>query len=124
MCQGVTIEPTWSINELLMSPAGTTPDIQEADLLRLATLSGLKIPQDRVPSLCHDMNQMNSFVAAIKRVDVSQVTTPTSAANVDFPLRTRADDGPDSAVGAKTTLDNASLKRTPFFVVPNAMERE
>lgn len=104
--------------------------ITEDDLERLATLAALKIPKDRLASLCRDMNQMNSFVAAIKKVDVSKVVGPISAANVETNLRTRPDEEREDdgerekinhgAVGAQTILQNAALKRGSFFAVPNA----
>jgi len=125
------VEPTWSVEELLSS-SDSVADIGEEELQRLAMLSALKIPEDKVKSLCRDLNKMNHFMAAIKKVDVSEVPDPVMAANVDFELQTRPDapvvqmvDGKQvttEAAGATTILANAALKRGSFFAVPNTRE--
>ena len=95
------MEPVWSIEELL-SESDAVTDLSEEDLRRLATLAALKIPESQVKSLCRDLDSMNHFVAAIKKVDVSDVPGPVVAANVDFPLQPRADnagEGVTEAVG-------------------------
>jgi len=120
--------------------------VSTSDVRRIANLSYLHIPEDKLASLTKDMDNILNSVAAMEAVDTSDVE-PLLSILEEFSLKTRPDvarattknseDGPLTLTSSTTTekhdtneewgyveqpdpkiLDNASQKEMGFFVVP------
>lgn len=140
--------PAWSVEDTLLRRQSSSKEtrVSVSDVKRIANLSYLHIPEDKLASLTKDMDNILNSVAAMEAVDTSNVE-PLLSILEDFSLKTRADvarattsnseDGPSAQTLASKSdtqdaneewgyveqpdpkiLDNASQKELGFFVVP------
>jgi len=125
---------------------GEESRVSVSDVKRIANLSYLHIPEEKLASLTKDMDNILNSVAAMEAVDTTNVE-PLLSILEDFSLKTRLDvarattpnseDGPSAQALANAAdtqdtnmewgyvehpdpkiLDNASQKELGFFVVP------
>lgn len=93
--------------------------VDQETVRRIAQLARLRVPEDRVPALQTELNQILDWVDQLADVDVSGVEPMTNAAAASLPLRADVvteGDQPDRV------LANAPHAEYGYFAVPKVIE--
>ena len=93
--------------------------IDAATVRRVAHLSRIKTPEDRLEPLAAELNGILAWIEQLDEVDVQGIEPMTS--NVHQPLRLRDDIVTDGNRVADV-LGNAPRSADGFFVVPKVVE--
>lgn len=91
------------------------------DVRHIAALARLAVPENRIPELVSQLNDILSHMDALGRVDTSNVTAVAGAGDAAMPLR--ADLGPPIAL-AHPLASFAPQLRDGFFLVPRLATHE
>ncbi|MET0183292.1 MAG: Asp-tRNA(Asn)/Glu-tRNA(Gln) amidotransferase subunit GatC [Caulobacterales bacterium] len=94
--------------------------IDEKTVRKVAKLSRLALPEERVPAMAKELNAILAWIEQLNEVDVEGVEPMTSAVEgASLPLREDVvTDGDNPA----RVLKNAPKSEDGFFVVPKVVE--
>lgn len=92
-------------------------DIETAS--RVAKLARIKVPDDALPALAEEFNNILGFIEQLQEVNVDGIEPMVSV--TPMPLPRRVDDVTDGNQQAKV-LANAPDAREGFFAVPKVVE--
>jgi aspartyl-tRNA(Asn)/glutamyl-tRNA(Gln) amidotransferase subunit C len=93
--------------------------VDHATVKRVARLAHLKVKDEDVAKLAHEMNVVLAFVEQLNEVDVSAIEPLTSVVAMD--MKKRHDVVTDGHY-AKDVTRNAPASEDDFFMVPKVVE--
>jgi aspartyl-tRNA(Asn)/glutamyl-tRNA(Gln) amidotransferase subunit C len=93
--------------------------LDHATVRRIASLARIRVEEDEVDHLCHELNGILGWIEQLQEVDVSGVEPLAGAANMAAPMR--ADVVTDGGYPEKV-LANAPERIGDFYVVPKVVE--
>ena len=93
--------------------------ISKADVKKVANLSRITLPDDRVEHMTQEINGILGWIEQLSEVDVEGVEPMTSVVEASLPMR--EDVITDGGIREKV-LANAPKSEDGFFVVPKAVE--
>ena len=94
--------------------------IDEKTVRKVARLSRLALPEDRVAAMAEELNAILAWVEQLNEVDVTGVEPMTSAVpGAALPMR---DDVVTDGNAPARVLKNAPRSEDGFFVVPKVVE--
>ena len=93
--------------------------LDHATVRRIASLARIRLEDDEVAPLCHELNGILGWIEQLNEVDVTGIAPLTGAANMAASLR--ADVVTDGGYPDKV-LANAPERIGDFYVVPKVVE--
>jgi aspartyl-tRNA(Asn)/glutamyl-tRNA(Gln) amidotransferase subunit C len=93
--------------------------LDAATVRRIASLARIRVEEQEVDNLCHELNSILGWIEQLNEVDVSGVAPLTGAVNRANPMR--ADVVTDGGYADKV-LSNAPERIGDFYVVPKVVE--
>lgn len=93
--------------------------IDQNTVRKMARLSRLAIPEDRVEPLVAELNGILAWIEQLEEVDVDGVEPMTSAVATALPMR---EDVVTDGNNPARVLANAPKREDGFFVVPKVVE--
>ena len=93
--------------------------LERRDVLGIAKLARLEIPEAEVDGIRHQLSEVLDFVAALRRLDL-EGCEPSVFAPHDTPLR--ADELDERRLTAAVALSAAPERDENFFLVPPIVE--
>ena len=93
--------------------------ITRDEVMRIAELARLEIPEARLDRLAGELSQVLDFAATLNRLDLAGLT-PSQFAPIDAPLREDAVDG--RRLPREAALAGAPEREDGFFRVPPVVE--
>jgi aspartyl-tRNA(Asn)/glutamyl-tRNA(Gln) amidotransferase subunit C len=93
--------------------------LDHATVRRIASLARIRVEEDEIDHLCHELNGILGWIEQLQEVDVSGVEPLAGAANMAAPMR--ADVVTDGGYADKV-LSNAPERIGDFYVVPKVVE--
>ncbi|HXI55014.1 MAG TPA: Asp-tRNA(Asn)/Glu-tRNA(Gln) amidotransferase subunit GatC [Polyangia bacterium] len=89
--------------------------IKPEEVREIATLARLRLTDQEVDRMTHDLDAILGYVAALKELDTSDVEPMTHAVPFDCPLRP---DVAQASLPLDDALKNAPRREASFFQVP------
>lgn len=89
------------------------------DVRKVARLSRIAVPEDRLDSLAGELNTILDWIELLGEVDVSDEAPMTSVVDARLPMR---EDVVTDGNKADEILANAPRSEDGFFVVPKSVE--
>jgi aspartyl-tRNA(Asn)/glutamyl-tRNA(Gln) amidotransferase subunit C len=89
--------------------------IKPEEVREIATLARLRLTDQEVDRMTHDLDAILGYVAALKELDTSDVEPMTHAVPFDCPLRP---DVAEASLPLDEALQNAPRREASFFQVP------
>ncbi len=93
--------------------------LDHATVRRIASLARIRVEEEEIDHLCHELNGILGWIEQLQEVDVSGVEPLAGAANTAAPMR--ADVVTDGGYPDKV-LANAPERIGDFYVVPKVVE--
>ena len=93
--------------------------VDQATVRRIAHLARIKVPDDEVAGLQHELNSILAFVETLSEVDVEGIEPMTSV--MPMVMKSREDVVTDGDIAALVTV-NAPAAEDNFFTVPKVIE--
>ena len=93
--------------------------LDKATVASIATLARIRVPDDRLEAMVHDLNAILGFVEQLDEVDTSSVDPLASVTGHSLPQR--QDAVTDGGYQARVT-SNAPEAAHGFYVVPKVVE--
>ncbi len=93
--------------------------LDHATVRRIASLARIRVEEDEVDHLCHELNGILGWIEQLNEVDVAGIEPLTGAAHAAAPLR------PDVVTDggyAEQVLSNAPERIGDFYAVPKVVE--
>ena len=99
-------------------PMSTGPRIRPEEVREIAALARLRLDEEEIARMTHDLDAILGYVAALRELDTSGVEPMTHAVPFDCPLR---DDEIRAALPVEEALGNAPRREGTFFQVPRVV---
>ena len=93
--------------------------LDHATIRRIASLARIRVEEQEIDNLCHELNGILGWIEQLNEVDVTGVAPLTGAANMEMAMR--ADVVTDGGHPDKV-LSNAPERIGDFFAVPKVVE--
>lgn len=92
--------------------------IDISEVQHIARLARLKLPEDQVPQLTGQINQILDYVDKLSELDTTGIEPMAHALSLDTPYR---EDAARSSLEVEDSLSNAPSRQGSFFQVPKVI---